>query len=473
MSSPAGMSNQVSKTALLWRRSAASGLSHGLRLACAALALSWAPAARAQILTLEEVELRAQRPRPELAERQAGIDRAAAEVRATQAKSGPTFGAHLDAGLSPGSRLITVRDISNEEYLTSGARELGEAGALVPQPRYGALLGAHVTLLDFGRTALGVRAAESALGAERATLLQAKVELAQSSRNAYVAWLEAHQTWQLAERDAEVTRARSVSVKELIDAGARPATDATLSHYDEQLAALHQHRAKSAVDAALLALGATLQAELPSGSVPDLDVLGPAPDTSADAANPPAPQPAPPAKGGPNTSALDTLEQQRQAALSAASAADRAAAPTLDVSAEAGLQGQTTHLFPLYKAAVSLSIPIWDGGLTSAEAEAHRAEARGLAARLEAGQRRLRAEQAVARGRFFTASEELKLSAQLLATAQLLLSQAEDHYRSGSDTLERVLNAQHSLVQARREVLTAQLETARARLELTPVHIQP
>jgi outer membrane protein TolC len=471
MSSPAGMSNEVSKTAPPRRRTVKAGLSHGFKLACAALVLAWAPAARAQILTLEEVELRAQRPRPELTERQAGIDRAAAEVRATQAKSGPTFGAHLDAGLSPGSRLITIEDVSGERYLTSGAREFGEPGALLPQARYAALLGAHVTLLDFGRTALGVRAAESALGAERATLLQAKVELAQSSRNAYVTWLEAHQTWQLAERDAEVTRARSVSVKELIDAGARPATDATLSHYDEQLAALHQHRAKSAVDAALLALGATLQAELPSSSVPDLDVLGPAPDTSSDA-NPPAQQPAAP-PGRPNTSALDTLEQQRQAALSAASAADRAAAPALDLSAEAGLQGQTTHLFPLYKAAVSFSIPIWDGGLTSAEAEVHRAEARGLAARLEAGQRRLRAEQAVARGRFFTASEELKLSAQLLATAQLLLSQAEDHYRSGSDTLERVLNAQHSLVQARREVLTAQLETARARLDLTPVHIQP
>jgi outer membrane protein TolC len=469
MSSPAGMSNEVSRTALLGRRNLASAL----RLACAAVSLAWAPTARAQILTLEEVELRAQRPRPELAERQAGIDRAAAEVRATQAKSGPTFGAHVDAGLSPGSQLIHISDVSGGDYLVSGAKEFGQPGALLPQTRYAALLGAHVTLLDFGRTSLGVRAAESALGAERATLLQAKVELAQSARNAYISWLEAHQTWQLAERDAEVTRARSVSVKELIDAGARPATDATLSHYDEQLAALHQHRAKSAADAALLALGATLQADLPGGSVPDLEVLGPAPDTSADAATPPAELPAAPAKGGSQATALDTLELQRQAALSAASAADRAAAPSLDLSAEAGLQGQTSHLFPLYKAAVSFSIPIWDGGLTSAEAEAHRAEARGLAARLEAGQRRLRAEQAVARGRFLTASEELQLSVQLLATAQLLLSQAEDHYRSGSDTLERVLNAQHSLVQARREVLTAQLEPARARLELTPVHVQP
>ena len=56
--------------------------------------------------------------------------------------------------------------------------------------------------------------------------------------------------------------------------------------------------------------------------------------------------------------------------------------------------------------------------------------------------------------------------------AEQLLAEAEDHYRSGSDTLERVLSAQRSLVQARREVLTARLETARARLDLTPVKLQ-
>jgi outer membrane protein TolC len=64
------------------------------------------------------------------------------------------------------------------------------------------------------------------------------------------------------------------------------------------------------------------------------------------------------------------------------------------------------------------------------------------------------------------------MSLELLATAETLLSEAEDHYRSGSDTLERVLSAQRSLVQARREVLTSKLENARARLELRPVQLR-
>ena len=61
----------------------------------------------------------------------------------------------------------------------------------------------------------------------------------------------------------------------------------------------------------------------------------------------------------------------------------------------------------------------------------------------------------------------------LLQTAQTLVTEAEEHYKAGSDTLERVLSAQRSLVQARREVLTAKLENARARLELTPVKLEP
>jgi outer membrane protein TolC len=60
----------------------------------------------------------------------------------------------------------------------------------------------------------------------------------------------------------------------------------------------------------------------------------------------------------------------------------------------------------------------------------------------------------------------------LLATAETLLSEAEDHYRSGSDTLERVLSAQRSLLQAQREVLASKLDNARARLDLAPVMLR-
>ncbi|HEU4577213.1 MAG TPA: TolC family protein [Polyangiaceae bacterium] len=436
-----------------------------------------ARAASAQVLTLDEIESKAQRERSELVERQAAIEKAQAEVGLAQAKSGATIGARVEGSLSPGGKLVEIPvDLSNpagDTYLVQGARALGDPDAFLPTPRYGAIFSGKMTLLDFGRSALGVKAAQAALGAERAALLQAKVELVRGARGAYLAWLEAYQNWQLARRDAEVTRQRTTNIKELISQGVRPATDATLSSYDEQVAGLRESRAARAASMALQVLAASVQSELPPSSTPDLAVLEAppeAPPPAAPAGGKPAPQA--PATSGPEAQ-LGALKLQRDAALSAARASDRGAAPVLDLGADLGVQGVQDHVFPVYKAGLSLSVPIWDGGVGKAQAAVHRAEARGLEARQQATERRIRAEQSAARERLQAAAEDLRLSNELLATAELMLTQAEEHYRAGSDTLERVLNAQRSLLQARREVLTAQLETARARLELTPIKVAP
>jgi outer membrane protein TolC len=328
------------------------------------------------------------------------------------------------------------------------------------------MLSGKLTILDFGRTSLGERAAEAALRAEQQALIQAKVELVRSARGAYLAWIEAHETWQLAQKDAEVTAARTGSVRELILEGARPATDATLSTYDEQLAKLRATRARRATKVAFEALSAAVADKLPEASVPDFSVIEPEPQRpapSVDGASPAATVADP---------TLRALELQRDAALSAARAADRSHAPQLDALGEFGLSGQDSELFPAYRAALSLSVPIYDGGAQSALAEQHRAEARGLDARRQKVELALQAQQTAAENAIRATGEELALTLELLATAETLLSEAEDHYPSGSDTLERVLSAQRSLVQARREVLSAKLENARARLELAPVHIQ-
>jgi len=283
-----------------------------------------------------------------------------------------------------------------------------------------------------------------------------------AARSAYLDWIEAHQSWQLAQRDAEVTSARTSSVRALILEGARPATDATLSTYDEQLAKLREARARRASVLALEALAASLQSELPPSSVPELTVLEPQA----------APGAAPATAAAPRDQALAVLDRQRDAALSAARAADRSRAPQLEVGAEVGVQGVDELLFPVYRAALSLSVPIYDGGAISAAADQHRATARGLEARRQRLEREIVAARRAAERALESASEELAMSRELLATAETMLAEAEDHYRSGSDTLERVLNAQRSLLQAQREVLASKLENARARLELKPVELR-
>jgi outer membrane protein TolC len=292
--------------------------------------------------------------------------------------------------------------------------------------------------------------------------VQAKVELVRAARQAYLDWLEAHQTWQLGKTDAEVAATRTASVRDLIKEGARPATDATLSAYDEQLATLREARARRAAELALEGLAAALGGPLPPEVAPDVAVLEVKPDTVAAPASPSAEEPT-----------LRALTMQHDAALSAARAADRGRAPQLDAAAEVGLSGQQAEVFPVYRAALSLSIPIFDGGALSAQADQHRAEARALGAQREIAEAKLRAHHMAAHSALRAASADLAMTEQLLQTAQALVAEAEEHYRAGSDTLERVLSAQRSLVQARREVLTAKLETARARLELTPVKLEP
>lgn len=484
-----------------------------VRWAAALLALGMAVTgprrASAETLTLAEVESRAQRDRPELAERRASIDKANAERAAAAAKGGPTLGVRGELSLAPGAELLEITPVpGGETYFVQGSRSLGQGeGALIPRPRYTAMLSGKYTILDFGRTSLGVRAADASILAERASLIQAKVELVRAARKSYLDWIEAHQTWQLAQRDAEVTSARTVSVRELILEGARPATDATLSAYDEQLAKLRQARAHRASVLALESLAAALQSDLPRDAEPELGVIEAAPNgsgalhegaaaseaASASAArdgtlasgatdgvapNPPtaAAGPAAPgaqaAPGSAHDQALAVLDRQRDAALSAARAAERWRAPQIEIGGEVGVSGIDTEVFPAYRAGLSVSIPIFDGGAMSASADQYRAEAHGLDARRERLAKEIAAARRAAEMALASASEELGMSLELLATATTLLSEAEDHYRSGSDTLERVLSAQRSLVQARREVLTSKLDNARARLELQPVQLR-
>jgi outer membrane protein len=441
----------------------------------AALAAGNPRRASAQTLSLAEIEAKAQRDRPELAQRRAEVDRANAELAGVYAKSRPTLAARGELAVAPGGQLVPVRDETGETYLVQGSRSIGQGGgALVPQPRYAAVLAGRWTLLDFGRSSLGQRAAEASVSAGRASLLAAKVELIRAARTAYLAWLEAHETWQLSRRDAEVTATRTTSVRELITEGVRPRTDATLSVYDDKLARLREARARRAAEVAFGALPAAVQSELPKGASPDLTLLDTgAPPGAAPSGPEPKPQPAAGSVGaGANDPALEALQRRHDAALSAARAADRAAAPQIDLAADLGVQGQDDEVFPAYRAAISISVPLFDGGAQSALAAQFRADARGLEARRQLVAEQLRVQQLSAQRALSAAAEDLGMSMELLTTAETLLSEAEEHYRSGSDTLERVLSAQRSLLQARREVLSSKLEQARARLEVEPIAIR-
>ena len=120
-----------------------NALALGAQLCILGWSLLAAGSAGAQVLTLEEIETKAQRDRSELVERQASIEKAQAELGLAQSRTGPTLGARVEGALAPGGELLKI-PYDDQIYRVSGAKELGEADSFLPRARYAAVLSACV-----------------------------------------------------------------------------------------------------------------------------------------------------------------------------------------------------------------------------------------------------------------------------------------------------------------------------------------
>src|SRR5262249_30644015 len=156
--------------------------------------------------------------------------------------------------------------------------------------------------------------------------------------------------------------ARRERVQTRIQEGARPDADLSAVQYEEASAQLEATNARGNAASARLRLEYAVGAELPPKAVPDIDTLSP-------------PEATPPARSDP---ALTALELRRKAALASATLQKRNRLPLLSGAAETGVRGQKDHVFPAYRVAVSLSVPIWDQGFSTANAKAAEAEASEL-----------------------------------------------------------------------------------------------
>jgi outer membrane protein TolC len=411
--------------------------------------------AQSEVIRLEDLEQRALRSRSDLSVQSAKIQHARAEEELARSARRPTFTASAEGSLAPGGRLIEVQDLQGDSYLVSGARPFGDSDAFSPQPRYGAGIGAKATLFDFGRSGLQIDAAKARVGAAQAAVGHVKEQIVDEVRSAYADWLNAAQALQIAnDQLARLKRWREV-IDQLITEGVRPASDGALARYEEQRADLAALRARSAHDLARARLESATQTELPLTATPDPTLLDVslAHDTSArdDKAA---------------SSNARYFEQERQAATLAARALDKTHAPVVGVGAEIGAKGQQDELFPVYRLSLSITAPLWDGGEQSARAAMARADASELKARLAQAQRLERQQLAMARARLISAEDELKAALEMLASAKLLLEQAEGRYQLGSAGVEPVIEAQHTLASAELDVLQAKLTRLDAELKL-------
>ena len=416
------------------------------------LVLSVVIPARAQVLTLQDVERRVVAADATRSAR-AKITQMDAELDVARSGRRPVVTLNTEASASPGGRLIDVESVGGERFLVQGSRPLGEPGAFTIIPRYGGLLSAHADIFDFGRTASRIRAAEHRARATRAEEQALTSDLLRTTREAYLAWAVTHARLALAEQHEREGRARAETLRGLIAEGTRPAADRNAADQDEVALGIEVTDARAERDRALLRLEHLAGGPWPAAMLPDLGLLEIPTDR--------APEEAP-------SLAAAALEQQAAAAAAMADSAAHDHAPLISAAAEAGVRGQSSEVFPAYRVAVTVTVPLWDGGTGSAHARAARAEAEALQAEAGASRKSRETEQRLARGDLQHAQEKLRLAARLRQLAQNELEQTNERYRLGAIDLRAILDVRERLSRAEAQELVAKAERASAWLRAQP-----
>ena len=416
---------------------------------CAALQLT--AAAHAQVVPLAQLEQSALSGRAEVDAGRARVTGANAQLDKAHTGYMPIVTAGANASLAPGRRLVTI---PGTDTLVSGSRALGESGAFTPQPRYGATIGLHGSLYDFGRTRSAVDAASAEQRAAQAEALAHTEQIVREVRGAYVRWAGAFALWQLAQQGVELADAREKRVAALIEEGARPAVDRTTAAQQTAAAKIDAERAAEQLEAARLELAYVSAYTLGAEAQPDPSLLS--------AANEPPPSAADDSSG----KGEQALESARAAAEARARMQEHQHAPVLGYDADTGLQGQTSHLFPVYSAGVSLTVPLFDGGASSADAAQARAQAAELSAQAAAERARRQYGAARVRAASTHAARRLALASDALRLAQAQMEQLQGTGGLDTDSVQALAEAEGARARAQSEVVLAQIAAAQARLGL-------
>lgn len=414
----------------------------------AAGALATAPTAiEAEVVTLEWVENRALEAPSALKREQAQQAAKEAETRAAASRYQPQVGAELSAAVAPGGALVEVLDPNGQQYLVPGTLTLGQADALLPLPRYGASLGVEYALLSFGRKGLDEqlgRAQRSALEQGQRALAQARVAAA---RAAYLAWLGSYVAKQVSQHASALAKATHERVAGLVEEGVLSSLDALEAQRSTRQAALQLQRAHLASESARRRLATLVGEALDPEASPEASLLGSELVAPANA-TPPTP-----------------LEAQSRVTQLSAERAARESRPWLGLSATAGVRGQQDRLFPVYRAAISAQVPLWDGGGRRAREAALRAQAADLTAQARAKRQRRKARATDLRALQTGLDDEIAVAQQVVALSEQVLGQKRQSLELGAADFEDLSAAQSQLVSAELELLQSQLERLRVRLE--------
>jgi outer membrane protein len=414
--------------------------------------------AKADVVRLEDLEALALQNRG-VAGAQARVAGAEARIALAKVPYYPTLEAKASAIVAPGGRVIHVQDFgethgevsSAAPYSVFASRALGDKGAFNPNFHYEAILTFASRLYDFGRTSSAVSAARADREAAMAGVRSERLSIALEVRGAYLGWLSAYGTRAILARTANDAAALRARTEANIAEGSRPGAELAAARFEEVRAALDLERSESDLDAARLDIEQATGAPLAKNAEPDESLL--------DRQPPPAPVS--------NRADVALLERRRDAAAASANAHGHPFAPVLGVGLDAGLKGQGYTPFPLYDVGLTLSVPLLDGGLESANAAQATSQANDFAAQAREAKRKVTIQEQRSRLALERASRRLELAQALVAAADEQVKHAEDQHELGGVTFDAVVQARMQAERARLEVLTARLEHARAVLDLS------
>jgi outer membrane protein TolC len=440
-------------------------LRNGIGLLALAIELA-AGRARAEVLSLRDLERKAIELRGMASTEQARAASSRAEIGLARSAYMPTATLNAGTTIGPGGAIVKVRDMSGcdqkssfsclgDEFYVSGSKPLGRGdtgSAFIPHLRYTATIGLQGRIYDFGRTSAAVDAAEAKLAAVGAEARAQRAQLIAEVRGAYFEWMVRMAAYSASQRTLADARQRRELVEGFIKDGVRPPADLVPVRRYEAAARLEEVKARGERDGALDQLALAVGGPLPETGEPDSSLLNRTQIGSA----------------VPSTADASAQRRKRDAALAIARAHENWRLPVLAATAEGGVRGQEGYLFPNYQLGASLTMPLWDGGSENARAEMSRAEARAFELQARQADYAARAQNTGLKRRFYNAAERVKVAEEVRMLAETELRNAEDRYSLGQGSIEAVLDARGYLTSADSDLLLARLARAEAALRLEP-----
>jgi len=364
-------------------------------------------------LTLVDIVAATDQRNPAVTAARRAVDAAEASVRLARAGAGISVSAQGSAGIVGGTT-------------TTSSSLSSSAG-----------LSASYTIYDSGETAASVRQAEANLRSAQAALGQVRQDTALAAAQAYVTLLRAQRA---VDQSAQVVAQNQGLLRQAeaqFQAGAVARADVVRAQANLAAAEGNLIAARSAVDQATAGLNTT---------------IGQGPLAAIAAASAPAAPQTTVAQGD-----LARLVEDRPEVRRALADIDAATAALAVAQASDGMQvaltgGVTQGFTPtgqtVYSIGTSVSLPLIDGGRSSAQVAQAQANLAAARARIEGTRLTLQLQAVTALSSITSARARITSAQAGLAFAQESLRLSQGRYAAGAATILEVIDAQTALVQA-------------------------